>query len=61
MNGIELVKMLEQYLNIPDNHHIIAVFDNNDSDDVIGYVVAEKGKEGNYPILTSKELIDIYG
>lgn len=61
MNGIELVKMLEQYLNIPDNHHIIAVFDNNDSDDVIGYVVAEKGKEGDYPILTSKELIDIYG
>lgn len=61
MNGIELVKMLEQYLNIPDNHHIIAVFDNNDSDDVIGYVVAENGKEGDYPILTSKELINIYG
>jgi len=61
MNGIELVKMLEQYLNIPRNHHIIAVFDNNDSEDVIGYVVAEKGKEGDYPILTSKELIDIYG
>lgn len=61
MNGIELVKMLEQYLNIPDNHHIVAVFENNDSDEVIGYVVAEKGKEGDYPILTSKELIDIYG
>ena len=61
MNGIELIKMLEQHLNIPDNKHIIAVFDNNDSDDVIGYVVAEKGKEGDYPILTSKELIDIYG
>ena len=61
MNGIELIKMLEQHLNIPDNKHIIAVFDNNDSDDVIGYVVAEKGKEGDYPIQTSKELIDIYG
>lgn len=61
MNGIELVKTLEQYLNIPDNHHIVAVCENNDSDDVIGYVVAEKGKEGNYPILSSKELIDLYG
>lgn len=61
MNGIELVKTLEKYLNIPENHHIVAVFENNDSDDVIGYVVAEKGKEGNYPILTSKELIDLYG
>ena len=61
MNAIELVKTLEQYLNIPDNHHIVLVFENNDSEDVIGYVVAEKGKEGDYPILTTKELIDIYG
>ena len=60
MDVIELVKTLEQHLNIPRNHHIIAVFDNNDSEDVIGYVVAEKGKKGYYPILTSKELIDIY-
>ena len=60
MNAIELVKTLEQYLNIPDNHHIIAVFDNSDSDDVIGYVVVENGKDGYYPILTAKELIDIY-
>ena len=60
MDAIELVKTLEQHLNIPRNHHIIAVFDNNDSEDVIGYVVAENGKEGDYPILTSKELIDIY-
>ena len=31
MDAIELVKTLEQHLNIPRNHHIIAVFDNNDS------------------------------
>ena len=60
MNAIELVKTLEQHLNIPDNHHIIAVFENNDSENVIGYVVAEKGKKGDYPILTAKELIERY-
>lgn len=60
MNAIELVKTLEQHLNIPRNHHIIAVFENNDSEDVIGYVVAENGKEGDYPILTAKELIERY-
>jgi hypothetical protein len=60
MDAIELVKTLEQCLNIPRNRHIILVFENNDSEDVIGYIVAEKGKEGDYPILTAKELIDIY-
>lgn len=61
MNANELVKTLEQHLNIPKNHHITLVFENNDSDKVIGYVVAECGKEGYYPILTSKELINLYG
>ena len=61
MNVIELVNTLERHLNIPDRHHIVAVFENDNSEDVIGYVVVENGKEGNYPILTEKELIDTYG
>lgn len=61
MNAIELTKLLEQHLNIPKNKHITLVFENNDSDKVIGYVVSERGKKGDYPILTSKELINLYG
>ena len=61
MNAIELVKILEQHLNIPNNHHIIAVFEDDNSQEVKGFVVAEYGKEKLYPILTSKELINTYG
>ncbi len=61
MNAIELVKMLEQHLKIPENQHIIAVFENDDSENVIGYVVTEIGKEGEVPVLTAKELIEKYG
>lgn len=61
MNAIELVKTLERHLNIPDNQHIIAVFENDDSEKVIGYVVTEIGKEGEVTVLTAKELIEKYG
>ena len=61
MNTKELVGLLEKHLNIPDNHQIIAVFDDDPSDEVKGFVVKERGKGGHFPVLTSEELIRIYG
>lgn len=61
MNTKELVKNLEKHLYIPSNHHIIAVFDNNNSVEIKGFIVAENGKEGSYPLLSLEDLIDIYG
>lgn len=54
----DLVGALESILDIPENHHLIAVFENNESDEIIGWVVAEEGVEADYPMYTSEELIE---
>jgi len=54
----DLVNALESILDIPENHHLIAVFENNESDEIIGWVVAEEGVEADYPMYTSEELIE---
>ena len=54
----DLIAALESSLNIPENHHLIAVFENNESDEIIGWVVAEEGVEADYPMYTSEELIE---
>ena len=51
-----LVKTFENALDIPENHHIVAVFENDDSDEIIGWSVVELGVEGDYPIYTLEEL-----
>ena len=68
MNGKELIETLESILAIPNGQHIFAVFENNESDEVIGFIVADceeykripKGNIKDYPLLTSKELIEKY-
>lgn len=65
----DLVETLERNLDIPDGKHLFAVFENNASEDVKGFIVADceegmrfpKGDIKNYPVLTSKELIGKYG
>lgn len=51
-----LVKTFESALNIPENHHLVAVFENDDSNKIIGWSVVELGAEGDYPIYTLEEL-----
>lgn len=57
----DLVKALESIINIPENHHLIAVFENNESDEIQGWICAEYGVEGDYPVYTFQELLDKYG
>ena len=54
----DLIEALESLLDLPKNHHLIAVFENNDSDEIAGWVVAEDGVEADYPVYTSAELIE---
>lgn len=54
----DLIESLELILDIPENHHLIAVFENDESDEIIGWIVAEIGVEADYPIYTSEELIE---
>lgn len=49
---------LEKRLNIPEKHHLVAVFENNESDKIIGWVVAEIGVEADYPVYTIGELFE---
>ena len=56
----DLVNALEEVLDIPENHHLIAVFENNDTDEIAGWVVAENDVEGDYPMYTTEELIAKY-
>lgn len=57
----ELIVALESALNIPENHHLIAVFENNESDKIIGFICVENGHEGDYEMMTTEELIEKYG
>ena len=61
MSVKDLVQYLESVLNIPENHHIIAVFENNESDEIIGYLCVEDGVEADYPVYSLEQLVEEYG
>ena len=54
----DLINAVESVLDIPENHHLIAVFENDESEDIIGWVVAENDVEADYPVYTTKELLE---
>lgn len=54
----DLIAALESVLDLPENHHLIAVFDNNESDKIIDWIVVENGVEDDYPMYTSEELLE---
>ena len=57
----DLVLALEESLDIPKNHHLIAVFKDNNSDEIEGWLVVGNGVEGEYPMYSSEELLKKYG
>lgn len=62
----ELIDALDHNLKLPENHHVVAVFENNDSDEVKGFIVAERGnecegmKKKEYQVLLLEELLEKY-
>lgn len=52
----DMVRALEFSLDIPENHHIVAVFENDNSEKIVGWSVVEFGVEGDYPIYSLEEL-----
>lgn len=60
VNIIEVVKFLNNRLEIPENHRVIAVYDDNDSIDVKGYACVENGNEGDFPVYDLEDFIKIY-
>ena len=57
----DLVEAMEKTIAIPDNHHIIAVFKDNRSDKIEGFICAEYGVEGDYPMMSVEDLVNEYG
>ena len=57
----DLCKALQEVLNIPKNHHLVAVFEDNDHDDIIGFACVEDGVECDYTVYTLEQILDIYG
>jgi hypothetical protein len=57
----QYIENMNTALNIPYGYRLLGVFENNDSDDLIGYIVVEEGREGDYPIMTIEQVISKYG
>ena len=57
----DLLYALEKTINIPQDHRLIAVFENNESDIIKGFLCVKNGVEGDYPVLSFEELLIKYG
>lgn len=57
----DLLKVLECVVDIPDNHRLVAVFEDNESEEIEGFLCVENGVEGDYPLLSLEDLLEEYG
>lgn len=59
LNG--LLKAMEETIDIPDGHKLVAVFKDNGSDEIKGFLCVEEGVEGDYPLMSLSDLLAVYG
>ena len=59
----EYIEFLNNFLELDENHTVIAIFEDNDHDEIIGWSVIESGiEEGEYEVYEDiKELFAAYG
>ena len=57
----DLIKAMEETINIPDNHHLVVVFNDNGSDEIKGFLCVEEGVEDDYPLMSLSDLLAVYG
>lgn len=56
----QLIKNLNKRFQLDENHTVVAIFQDNDHDEIIGWCVVEKGVEADYPIYSTVELFEKY-
>lgn len=57
-----LIKWMNEQLGLDENHTVVAMFEDNEHDEIMGWVVVEKGVEGDYPMYEDiKDLFAAYG
>lgn len=58
----EYIKFLNKFLELDENHTVVAIFEDNDHDEIIGWSVIEKAVDGEYPIYEDLEkMFEVYG
>ena len=55
----EVVENLNKSLNLDDKHRLIAIFKDNESEEIEGWVICEKGVDADYPIISTDELVEM--
>lgn len=57
-----LIKWMNEQLGLDEKHTVIAIFEDDDHDEIIGWVVAEVGVEADYPMYEDlRQLFEAYG
>lgn len=53
---IELCENIKKHINLPDDKHVAALFENNDSDEIIGWSILDKGNKPITNIIPTEDL-----
>ena len=56
----QLINIFNKRFQLDENHTVVAVFENNDNDRVIGWSVIEIGVQDDYPVYSTSELFRLY-
>lgn len=56
----QMIKNLNKRFQLDENHTVVAIFQDNNHDDIIGWTVVEKGVEADYPMYSTVELFEKY-
>lgn len=55
-----IIRQLNSRLCLDENHTVVAIFQDNEHDEIIGWTVVEIGVEADYPIYTIEQLFEKY-
>lgn len=53
---IELCENIKKHINLPDDKHVAALFENNDIDEIIGWSILDKGNKPITDIIPTEDL-----
>ena len=57
-----LIKWINEQLGLDENHSVVAIFEDDKHDEIIGWVVVEVGVEADYPMYDDlRKLFEAYG
>lgn len=55
-----IVENMNKRFGLDENHTVVAIFENNENEEIKGWCVVEKGVEADYPMYSTVELFEKY-